>query len=175
MSGLSLALSLGSEESRKTGIVRTGDLIAGYSAMNDARAAFEERQKELVGGVDTLKADYRQTVNTLNADWKGLTNEEQESRTQLLKAQEQNLMRYTQNLEAYAQAEGEQLLDSVLTQVNDAVKIYAEEHGYDVILGATSNGSILYGTDVLDITDELIDALNENYETNRLHSENTVQ
>ena len=48
-------------------------------------------------------------------------------------------------------------------RLNDYVKSFAEEHQYDMILGASGNGSLMYATDTLDVTDELISYCNNHY------------
>lgn len=51
----------------------------------------------------------------------------------------------------------------VLNQLNETIRIYAEEHDLDLVLGVTDDGSILYGSKALDITDDLIKLLNSTY------------
>ena len=150
-------------DKEKIGVVRTADLVAKYAGMEDARMAFEEQQKAWQSEIDTLEADFRHTVNKLNEEWTNLSKSEQEKRRELAGAQEQNLVRYSQSLEVRIQEEENRLIEDVLSQVNDVVREYAEEKGFDVIYGATIEGSILHSNETLDITDELIEILNEKY------------
>lgn len=147
----------------KIGVVRTADLVAKYRGMEDARTLFEGRRQGWQGEIDTLEADYRKSVGELNAQWNQLTPVERTKREELIAAQGQNVARYGQSLEAKVRAEEEELMQGVLSQVNEAIREYAEANGYDAIYGATPDGSILYGSDALDITDELIEVLNRNY------------
>lgn len=48
-------------------------------------------------------------------------------------------------------------------RINNYVKDYAEENNYDMVLGANGNGNLMFATDTLDITDELIQYCNTNY------------
>ena len=52
----------------------------------------------------------------------------------------------------------------MLAQVNAFVERYAKEHAYDVVLGTTDAGSLMYGGSELDITQEVLTALNEDHE-----------
>ena len=153
----------------KIAVVRTIDLVDKYKGMEAARAGFEERRKQWMAEHDTLQADYRNSVNALNAEWSKLPKGEQEKRSALIAKQEENIARFTQGIEMQVRAEEERLEAEILEQVNDAVKEYAEEHGYDVILGATGDGSILHSEEALDITDELIEVLNRNYKPSNPH------
>ncbi|MCG8327772.1 MAG: OmpH family outer membrane protein [Chitinophagales bacterium] len=58
----------------------------------------------------------------------------------------------------------EKMTQGGLDQINHFIKKYAETNDYDLIIGATALGNILYGSDVIDITDELIQAMNESYD-----------
>ncbi len=144
----------------KIGVVRTADLVSKYRGMDDARAVYEKRKQEWQQEIDTLESDYRTSVSALNKEWSQLGKAEQEKRRNLVHVQEQNLMQYAQTLDAKIREEEDRLMEGVLTQVNDAVREYAEEHGYDVIYGATPEGSILHGDVHVDITEKLLEALN---------------
>ena len=157
---VAVVLSLSVE---KIGVVRTADLVSKYKGMEDARQAFEEQQQGWQSEIDTLESDFRKSVTELNEEWGKLSKSEQEKRRELVGAQEQNLVRYSQTLEARIQEEEGRLIEGVLSQVNDAVREYAESEGYDVIYGATIEGSILHSEESLDITDELIEVLNRAY------------
>jgi Skp family chaperone for outer membrane proteins len=50
--------------------------------------------------------------------------------------------------------------EPVLAKVNAAIRRYGDERGYDLILGATEAGSVLYGSDVSDVTADFIEYLN---------------
>ena len=147
----------------KIGVVRTADLVAKYNGMEDARKSFEEQQGVWQTEIDTLEADYRKTVNRLNEEWKMLSASEKTKQSELASAQEENLIRYRHSLESKMQEEEHRVIEGVLHQVNDAIKQYAEDHGFDVIYGATPEGSILHSEDHLDVTDDLIERLNAEY------------
>ena len=48
-------------------------------------------------------------------------------------------------------------------RINGFTKTFAEENNYDMILGASGDGSLMYAKDTLDVTDELILFCNNNY------------
>lgn len=154
---VSLVIVLGAE---KIAVVRTADLVSEYRGMDDARAVYERRKQEWQREIDTLESDYRASVNALNKEWSQLGPAEQEKRRNLVHVQEQNLMQYAQSLDRKIREEEDRLMEGVLAQVNDAVREYAEKYGYDVIYGATPEGSILHGDAQVDITEDLLEALN---------------
>jgi len=48
-------------------------------------------------------------------------------------------------------------------RLNGFVKTYAEEKGYDIIIGASGDGNLMYANEKLDITDQLIEYCNQKY------------
>ena len=56
-----------------------------------------------------------------------------------------------------------ELLQGALNQINEFVAQYAEANSYDVVLGTTAGGNVLYGAEYVDITDEVIEGLNASY------------
>lgn len=52
----------------------------------------------------------------------------------------------------------------IITQLNSYVKQYGKEKGYSLILGATSDGNIMYSDTTLDISKDIIKYINNKYE-----------
>jgi outer membrane protein len=67
--------------------------------------------------------------------------------------------RYTAELQQSEMDMNVALLDSVMNFLNR----YNEKYKFDYILGFTKGGNILYANDTLDLTDDVLKALNEEY------------
>ena len=61
------------------------------------------------------------------------------------------------------QAAGQTEMDSIVSKVKKEIKAYGKANGYTYILGGGDGGSVLYGTEVNDLTDEIVKILNDNY------------
>ena len=57
-------------------------------------------------------------------------------------------------------AELQKEIDTLVKQVKAFVKDYGKKNGYTFILGANEAGSVMYGADDKDITEDVIKALN---------------
>lgn len=64
------------------------------------------------------------------------------------------------NEEKLLQAEGQKQIDTLVKEVKAFVKDYGKKNGYTFIFGANEAGSVMYGDDSKDITDEVVKALN---------------
>lgn len=147
----------------KIAYVRSSELVNGYLGMKEARNTYELKLQLWQANVDTLKLDYQRALNKYNNELTNLSIEEKKLRVSYLQKQESNLIQYSEIIKQKAKQEDEKMTQGVLNQVNSFVQEYAVQHGYDIVLGTTLSGSILYGIETIDITDELLKALNKVY------------
>ncbi len=69
----------------------------------------------------------------------------------------------SEQLSKFKEVKASEIRTQVITNINNAVVKFGEESGYDYILGANGNGSIMYANDSEEVTDELISYLNRTY------------
>jgi len=128
----------------------------------------------LLGGITfynyskTPKLAYIQS-NTLVNEFKGM----KEARMRY-QQQEQQWQANLDTLQAdYQRRASQEPSDSKLPALRQNIQQYAhleqygKDNGYDLLLGTTDGGNVLYGTPALDITQEVLDALNETYQPTR--------
>ncbi len=147
----------------KVAYVRSTELVYGFKGMEEAHQKFLKNSSQLQANVDTLKSDYTKSVNIYKQNLSTYSLEERLSQEQIIKKQEENLRTYASSVEKQLQQEDQKITDAVLKQVNSFIEQYGQEKGYDMILGTTNSGSLLYAKDKLDITEEVLDALNNYY------------
>lgn len=75
----------------------------------------------------------------------------------------QILQQHLMQEEQAIQSESQSKMDTLLTKVKKFVKDYGKNKGYTYILGANEGGSVLYGDDAKNITDDVVKALNDSY------------
>lgn len=140
--------------------VRSQDLVYGYLGMKEAMSEFQGKQNTWKANMDTLQADIQRTRATLPRDGKA-----DPAKVADLERQQNNLLRYQDAMGTKMHEDEQRMLNGVLGQVNAFVEKYAKEKGYDVVLGTTDAGSLLYGNGAMDITNELLAALNKDHES----------
>jgi len=143
--------------------VRSADLIYGFDGMKEAHLQQQKTSDDMKSRLDTLQLDFQRTVNQYNSDYPKLSKQERVEREKLLSLQQDNLRNYSQKIQENIKQQDEKLTQGVLNQVNAFVEEYSKKKGYDIVLGTTSSGNILYATDNMDITQEVTQALNEQY------------
>jgi outer membrane protein len=148
---------------KKIAFVRSGEIINKYAGMKDAQQVFQEKIKVWQANIDTLESEFHYAANMFAVSRSSLALTEQQHRQEQLRGQEENLAQYRHAIEIKSQEEEKMITQGVLNQINSFITDYGKEHGYDVILGTTMSGSVLYGNDALDITDNVLQKLNSAY------------
>jgi outer membrane protein len=143
--------------------IRSNQLIYGYVGMKAAHDDFENKSKAWKSNQDTLESGLKRAVrNYLDAE-KSLSKAQKAKCQEGLAKQQQDLYDYSKAINTKAKEEDDKVTQGVLNQVNSFVEEYGKAHGYEVILGTTLSGNVLYGDKAIDITDEILAALNRNY------------
>lgn len=147
----------------KIGYVNTGPLIEGYVGMKEARNNYQSQSQIWQANIDTLQLDFQRAVNKYNIQLPELYQQEKATQQASLKQMQDNIIQYTNAIKEKAQKEDERITKGVLNQINSYIGEYGEKHGFDIILGTTASGSLLYAKDKIDITEDILKGLNESY------------
>ncbi len=143
--------------------IRSGVILADYEGMKEVRDALDDKKELWHSNVDTLESDFRRALHQYNSDFKEMSGDDRRRREEYLDLQQRNLNDYRRSLERKARESEDKLLEGVLEQINVFVEHYGREEGYDVVLGTTADGNIMYGDAACDITEEVLRELNSAY------------
>lgn len=145
----------------KIGFVKTPELVYGYLGTREAKADFEELKSKMLANLDTLKrhhSDLLMEYKGLSQDSPGKVDLESE-----IRRSQGNIRNYELGIDEKIYRQDEELMTGVLNQINSYVMDFGKANGYDYIFGTTESGSLLYATDADDLTDEILEGLNDNY------------
>lgn len=147
----------------KLAYVRSVDLVEKYAGMEEGRQLFQTKKNSWQYTVDSLKRKFENQVEVLNKTKSDLSKIELIEKEQILKNSQQEYYEFVQGIEDKAAQEDQRITQSVLNQINSFLEQYGKENSYTVILGTTMDGTLLYGDNLIDITDEVLIELNKNY------------
>lgn len=128
----------------KIAIVRTGEAMNRYIPMKEAEESRRMKLMAVYAKIDTLMANARKSSsekiagNLLVGSFK----------EQQIKIVEEGHRR---------------LLEGLIDQFNKYIEEHAIRNNYEIILGTTLSGNVLYVNKPLDITEEIIIGLNQSY------------
>lgn len=118
-------------------------------ARDDLQAKGQAYQREL--------AEYNQKAATMSAS-------ERQAAEERLIRQQNDLGQMDQNASTSIAEEEQTEFTKVYTTITDYLKRHSEENGYRLVLTySKTNPAVLYADPMMDITDQVIDALNEEY------------
>lgn len=118
-------------------------------AQNDLQSKGQAFQREV--------ADYQKSAATMSASDRQATEER-------LARKQDELGRLDQTASQSLAQDEQTEFSKVYTAITDYLKKHAEEHGYQFVLTySKTNPAVLYADDKLDITNEVLNALNEEH------------
>ena len=144
--------------------VDTDSILEKYTLVSDSKKAVEDlhasKEKQFKAAQDKLEADYNayiQTGASLTLQQQQAKEEELTQRGVKLRQMEE---RFMTEINDKLQEKNKITADSVINYI----KRYNKDHQYTLILEKSGINGILYGEPTLDITREILDGLNAEYE-----------
>lgn len=172
---VAVAFTLASCTKSKSAFVDTQKLFEEYSEMTEVQDKYtkltDEVREELQPKIQAfqIKVDlYQKNASTMSPA-------ERQAKEQELGALQQEIQQMQQARGGQIQQESQAAIDSVISKVRKFIDTYGEENGYDFIYGKNESGNVLYGNKELDITDEILKALNTSYSSGETSSTSEAQ
>lgn len=141
-------------------------LMDGYKRTKVEKAKFEEKAKGMQANVDSLITGWQEELKSYEKERSKMSKKEIELKQELLSNKQQQIGSYQQAIQKQIQEEDQKATQTVVNDINDYVKEYGKSHNYDIIFGATGSGTILYAKDAADLTEEVLEGLNKEFEGN---------
>ena len=161
---LSLVLVLSScQEEQKIGFVNNSEVINAYQEKLDLEETYKVKDEAFKKRTDSIGRAFQTEAQAFQTEASKMSQQKQQEQYQVLGQKQQRLQQQLQYEQQLLTQEFSTEIDSIVSKVRNFVKNYGEENGYTYILGSNEAGSVLYGKDALDISQEVIDALNESY------------
>ena len=142
---------------------------AGKVGFVDLSRAFDEYQKtkgfdkELEKKGD-LKQEQREKlvkeIRKMRDELELMNEKARKIREQDVEAKISSLQQFDREAKAELTKERDDMVRDILREMNTIIQEYGKSHGYSIIL---NDRVLLYGDKVLDLTDEIVRILNENY------------
>lgn len=161
IAGLIVLVALQFREKDTIVYVDAVKLLNGYKGMEVARRELEARTGTLRANLDTLKNELEGRIKEYEATQAKLTANEKALMEELIETKQEQFVNYQNVVSERLQKEDKELTAKVLGRVNDYIKEYGEDHGYEIIMAATQYGNIVYAEKGKDITDNILEGLNK--------------
>ncbi len=170
---LSIAVLFTACKQQKTAYVDVADIMKEYKAVKTLEKEVEDQQNALQAKYNQIAMEFEKEAREFDASSRRMSRKKAEARYQELLQKNQQIQQAQQAESATLQQESQESMDEIIEDFKDFVKEYAQANGYTYILGATESGNVLYGDATLDLTEEILDALNKDYKENNKSEETT--
>lgn len=147
--------------------VDVNKLIEGYKRSKVEREAFTKKTEVIKGNVDSLVTSWQTELKAYEKERASMTKKEIELKQELLANKQQQINNYQQAVQKQVQEEDQKMTQTLINDINAYVREYGKKHGYPMIFGAGGNGNIMYAEESTDLTDKVLEGLNDRYEGNK--------
>ena len=147
----------------KIAYINVEDLMKGYDATKALEEKLKAKQEEMTKELDSIGApfqlkvqEYYQNANKMSAQKRAETEQALQQEQQILQARQQQAGQVLQQ-------ENQTLSEALTKKVDSFVADYAKAKGIQLVFGTSGNGTVMYGDDKFNVTNDILDILNENY------------
>ena len=141
--------------------VNSVKLLEGYKGMQQARQVYDQKAAVWQANIDTLTFEVEKALNKVKE--KGLSTEELSLAAQVLSLKQEQLAQYKKAIAEQSQREDQQLSQEVIAKTNSFLMQYGKTHHYQAIIASTPDNPLNYTEESIDITEEVLQALNKAY------------
>ncbi len=145
--------------------VNTDTLLNNYEYYKDVVKEFENKSFALENELQRKAQSFQNEVALFQRRVQAGGLSEQQGLTQqaALQKKEQDIMLYRENAAANLQQEQAKKTDELLNSIHEYLKKYNKSDRYDMVIGYSKGGGVLYAKEDLDITQEVLKGLNDEY------------
>lgn len=157
-------MGLVSCQQEKTAYVDNVLLKENFNALQENNKDFDSRQNQLKS---TLQADYekfQKKVQDYQGKLESMSKDQQEKRRQELMQEQQQLQQKQQVQQSLFMQQKQKAQDSIEDILKTKIEDYAKSHNYTYIFGANDDDNLLYAADGKDITQDILDEVNNHKE-----------
>ena len=156
-------ISLTACQQQKIGFVDNSVLINEHQERKDVEASLNTKIEAFKTRTDSLRSAFELEIKEAELKARTMSQSAIQTLSQELQQKEQLLSQRVQFEQQQIAQESQKLNDSIINRVKAFVQDYGKSNNFNFILGSNEAGSVLYGEEASDLTQDILKALNENY------------
>ena len=138
-------------------------LMDGYQEKIDVENVYKKKAEVLTKKGDSISQAFQLEFQELQTRAQRMSQQKQQEELGLLQQRSQFVGQQLRQEEQAMQLEGQTKMDSVINKVKEEIKAYGKANGYTYILGGGDGGSVLFGDETKDLTEDILTILNDKY------------
>jgi outer membrane protein len=158
-----LVMTIVSCEQQKIGYVDNVKLMDEYQEKIDIEAKFKVRAEAMAKKRDSITQAYQIEAQAFQLKAQKMSQTKAQEEYGVIQQRAQFIGQQLQQEDQALQASGQVEMDSMVSKVKKEIEAYGKTNGYTYVLGGGEGGSVLYGTDANNLTDQVVKILNDKY------------
>lgn len=158
-----LVMTLVSCQQQKIGYVDNIKLMDAYQEKIDIEAKFKTKAEAMGKKRDSITQAYQIEAQAFQVKAQKMSQKKAQEEYGVIQQRAQFIGQQLQQEDQALQASGQVEMDSMVSRVKKEIEAYGKANGYTYVLGGGDGGSVLYGTEANDLTDEIVKILNDKY------------
>ncbi len=150
-------------QQQKIGFVDNVMLMDKYQEKMDIEAKYKVKSDALNKRRDSVSQAFQMEAQQFQSKAESMAQKQAQEQYGQLQQRGQMIGQQLQQEEQILQSQGQVEMDTLITKVKKHIRAYGEAHGYTYILGGGDGGSVLFGNEGNDLTDEILKELNGKY------------
>ncbi len=150
-------------EQNKIGFVDNVKLMDGYQEKIDIESRYKVKAEVLNKKRDSISQAFQLEAQAFQTKAQSMAQDKAQEEYGLLQQRGQFIGQQLQQEEQQMQSEGQTEMDSLISRVKREISGYGKSNGYTYILSGGEGGSVLYGADTKDLTQDILEILNDKY------------
>jgi outer membrane protein len=147
----------------RVAFVKSSVMLEEYEGMKEAKKLYKVKAEGWGRQLDSLNTVYEEESAKYNQKLATLSEKEKKDEEIRVGLLFNKLLQIKAAIEKKAKEEDLEMTEGVLKQVNSYIEDFSKKNGYDVVIGTTLQGNLLYGNEAIDITRDLVEGLNKQY------------
>lgn len=150
-------------QQEKIGYVDNVKLMDEYQEKIDVEAKFKVKTDALAKKRDSISQAFQMEAQAFQSKAQSMPQTKAQEEYAAMQQKGQYIGQQLQQQDQQLQMEGQTEMDSIVATVKEEIKAYGKANGYSYILGGGDGGSVLYGKEANDLTNEIVKLLNDKY------------
>ncbi|WP_298285256.1 OmpH family outer membrane protein [uncultured Lutibacter sp.] len=160
---VAFAIVLTSCNQTKIAYINVEDLMKDYEGTKALEETLKAKQDAMAKELDSLSVPFQTKVQEYYQNAQKMSAQKRAQTEQGLQQEQQMLQLKQQQASQTLQQENQELSEAITKKVDSFVTEYAKLKGFNLVLGTSGNGTVMYGDETLNITNEILVILNEDF------------
>lgn len=161
---LAIAITAMACQQNKIGYVDSVKIMDDYQEKVDVDARFQTKAQAMTRKRDSISQAFQMELQQFQSKAQSMSQQNAQEQYSQIQQRGQQIGQQLQQEEQQLQQKSQAEMDTLVRKVKKEIRAYGKANGYTYILGGGDGGSVIYGDDAKDLTDEILKILNDKYE-----------